>query len=830
MQQLHSRLQAHIRTCMTAQPDPTRTPYEHMVAIFIQQVAPGKPEDYPASDDRPHRSPHHANLAPPHAIHGGLRRVPRFVCQTPLNPAPGGEHRPQDDNTLTLNDDFYAPPASTDPPSATPPAAPRAPATLQARRQQRTAPTPSELLQEPPPAPWAATIRHLNQQGPRAPTQPSALSSPVTMTCTPAPSLAPCFLCNAPDHGHRACPSYLRACQHDPTPASKCPACRAPGFCPVSCPRRQYFSRSTRFPYLEVDRFGHSYYIRADLLSPAWFHPGLLRAVLAHERPTPQAPQQPSVALLQLHPGAADAAPPTPATTAPRPTTSPPADAPAAHRAVFCAAPAAPSGPPAPPAICNHTRLGTPLPTPNTPTHTRAWATIDGARCEVIMDTGADLSLISANVFRPHRSYQPWAPAHGSVSGVNNHTLQVLGRVALEVRLGPLRATAPFFMVSGVAFAALLGVDLLNAHEIAVSLARHALIFEGHGGQIFPLLGHHPRLAPLCALEQDVAMNPGKIAWVRTTLPPPATAPASPLVYLVAASTLPSVGLAIPEQLTSGLFVIRNTSDRPLHLSASWPLAKAVQLPPAAVHTVRLVATDPAPPPADGTGDKPAYEKVPGGFLPTLPSPNSCLLPAELQQLRDLLHEFRDRSNDGSGPLSATSLLKARLDTAATSRTDDILASFNGKKYFSVLDMLKGYYQIEIAEEDRPKTSFVTPDCQRQYRRLPFGFASSPAIFQRMVDLFLGGMKWVSAVGYIDDIIVYTATWDAHRAHLRQLFQALRDANLQLHPGKCSFGAAVAQPIFQQDYPLSESRLMKVHYVPRTWTLLMDLSQLFLQQ
>ncbi|KAL8451263.1 hypothetical protein Emag_002820 [Eimeria magna] len=59
-----------------------------------------------------------------------------------------------------------------------------------------------------------------------------------------------------------------------------------------------------------------------------------------------------------------------------------------------------------------------------------------------------------------------------------------------------------------------------------------------------------------------------------------------------------------------------------------------------------------------------------------------------------------------------------------------------------------------------------------------------------MVDLLLGGMKWVSAVGYIDDIIVYNDTWDAHRAHLRQLFQALRAANLQLHPEKCFFGAA----------------------------------------
>ena len=63
-------------------------------------------------------------------------------------------------------------------------------------------------------------------------------------------------------------------------------------------------------------------------------------------------------------------------------------------------------------------------------------------------------------------------------------------------------------------------------------------------------------------------------------------------------------------------------------------------------------------------------------------------------------------------------------------RTDDILASFKGKRYLSLMDMCHGLYEIEIGEEDRPKTSFVTPDCQRLQRRLPFGFASSPAIFQ----------------------------------------------------------------------------------------------------
>ena len=58
-----------------------------------------------------------------------------------------------------------------------------------------------------------------------------------------------------------------------------------------------------------------------------------------------------------------------------------------------------------------------------------------------------------------------------------------------------------------------------------------------------------------------------------------------------------------------------------------------------------------------------------------------------------------------------------------------------------------------------------------------------------MVDPLLGGMKWVFAMGYIDEIIVYSDTWADHLAKVRQLFEALRKANLKLHPRKYAFGA-----------------------------------------
>ena len=87
-------------------------------------------------------------------------------------------------------------------------------------------------------------------------------------------------------------------------------------------------------------------------------------------------------------------------------------------------------------------------------------------------------------------------------------------------------------------------------------------------------------------------------------------------------------------------------------------------------------ARPPRPRPVSSDSDRtaaPATESVKsyqitkdGNVIPLLSSPNSCLTAEELSELQDLLHEFRDRFNDGTRPPSATNILKARLDTGNT--------------------------------------------------------------------------------------------------------------------------------------------------------------------
>ncbi len=73
------------------------------------------------------------------------------------------------------------------------------------------------------------------------------------------------------------------------------------------------------------------------------------------------------------------------------------------------------------------------------------------------------------------------------------------------------------------------------------------------------------------------------------------------------------------------------------------------------------------------------------------------------------------------------------------------------------------------------------------FKRTPFGMMNSGATFSRMMRKLLEGLDHVT--NYIDDICVYTDTWEEHLEVLGKIFQRLKDANLHVRPSKCMFGA-----------------------------------------
>lgn len=121
-------------------------------------------------------------------------------------------------------------------------------------------------------------------------------------------------------------------------------------------------------------------------------------------------------------------------------------------------------------------------------------------------------------------------------------------------------------------------------------------------------------------------------------------------------------------------------------------------------------------------------------------------------------------------------------------RIDDSLDALRGNSYFSILDMLSGFWQIPVVKNDRDKTAFVTPDGLFQFKVMPFGLTNSPATFQRLMDRVLSGLTWSRAIVYMDDIIVFGRTFEEHNANLEAVLTRIKLANLKLNLDKCKFG------------------------------------------
>ncbi|UYV83383.1 hypothetical protein LAZ67_23000836 [Cordylochernes scorpioides] len=111
-----------------------------------------------------------------------------------------------------------------------------------------------------------------------------------------------------------------------------------------------------------------------------------------------------------------------------------------------------------------------------------------------------------------------------------------------------------------------------------------------------------------------------------------------------------------------------------------------------------------------------------------------------------------------------------------------------GASYYSSMDLRSGYWQIEVDEADREKTAFITPDGLYEFKVMPFGLCNAPATFERMMDTLLRGLKWSMCLCYLDDIIVFSPTFDEHVRRLDLVLRCLSKAGFVLNPDKCLIG------------------------------------------
>ena len=115
----------------------------------------------------------------------------------------------------------------------------------------------------------------------------------------------------------------------------------------------------------------------------------------------------------------------------------------------------------------------------------------------------------------------------------------------------------------------------------------------------------------------------------------------------------------------------------------------------------------------------------------------------------------------------------------------DMSANLAGKRFFSKIDLVKGYYQIPMNEADIKKTAVITPFGLFEWLVMPFGCKNAAQSFQRLMDRVLVGLPFCFV--YLDDILIASASREQHLADVRAVLQRLHEHGLVINPNKSSF-------------------------------------------
>ena len=189
--------------------------------------------------------------------------------------------------------------------------------------------------------------------------------------------------------------------------------------------------------------------------------------------------------------------------------------------------------------------------------------------------------------------------------------------------------------------------------------------------------------------------------------------------------------------------------------------------------------------------------------------PHRRIPPALFQEVREHLQEMLDAGaiRPSKSPYSSNVVIVRKKDGTirfcvdfrklnnrtvkdayAIPRTEETLHLLAGAKYFTKLDLRSGYWQVEIEEEDKPKTAFQVGTLGfYEFHRMPFGLCNAPATFQRLMELCMGDMNLRECLVYLDDVIIFSTTFEEHIDRLQAVFTRLLDYNLKLKATKCEF-------------------------------------------
>lgn len=151
------------------------------------------------------------------------------------------------------------------------------------------------------------------------------------------------------------------------------------------------------------------------------------------------------------------------------------------------------------------------------------------------------------------------------------------------------------------------------------------------------------------------------------------------------------------------------------------------------------------------------------------------------------------------------------------SKVEATLSKLSGAKFFSKIDMNKGFYQIKLAKESQKLTCFISPFGRFIFKRLPFGISCAPEYFVTKFSNVLLGIK--NIVFHIDDVLVFADTIEKHDETLRLVLERLKNEGITINESKSQFGVSeieyLGHKLSANGISVSTSRIDAIVNFPR---------------
>ena len=106
-------------------------------------------------------------------------------------------------------------------------------------------------------------------------------------------------------------------------------------------------------------------------------------------------------------------------------------------------------------------------------------------------------------------------------------------------------------------------------------------------------------------------------------------------------------------------------------------------------------------------------------------------------------------------------------------------------RIFTKLDVNYCFWQIPLAQESRPFTTFITPFERYQFNVLPFGITCAPELFQKRMNVLLKDLD--GSLCLMDDVLVYGKSQNEHDERLEAVLKRIEECGMTLNSEKCDF-------------------------------------------